>query len=342
MKNFLSQTQIQQLRKAHKKARDKQSADKIKTIVLLNSGWSFEQIAEALLLDDSTLRRYFERYQIHKNNMKRFLSNQCAGTQPRLTAKQIKKLDEHLQTHVYLDITPVVRYVKKTFGVKYSARGLTKLIKRMGFVYKKPKAIPGKADKTKQEDFLEKYKEIKEQKSKNDPIYFMDAAHPTHNVMPAYGWFKKESKPTINTNTGRKRINLNGAINVENHDLICREDITINAQSTIELLKQIERKNSTANVIYIICDNARYYKAIIIQEYLKNSKIKLVFLPPYAPNLNLIERFWRLFHKEIQYNKYYEKFGDFHNACFTFLNNLDKYKTQLQSLLTENFQLIGA
>jgi len=342
MRNFLSENEKQELRKAHKRAKNKKEADKIKAIVLLNDDWSYEQIAQALLLNDSTIRRYFENYQKHHGHVDRFLASQCQGTQPRLRPEQIKQLDEHLQENVYLDVKPIVDYVEKTFAIAYSARGLTKLLKRMGFVYKKPKAIPGKADKAKQEAFLAEYETLKEQKEPEDPIYFMDAAHPTHNVMPAYGWFKKEAKPTIATNTGRKRINLNGAIHAETHELIYREDATINAQSTIALFKQMEAAHLEAKHIYIICDNAKYYRAIIVREYLKKSKIKLVFLPPYAPNLNLIERFWRLLHKEIQYNKYHEKFGDFRDACFGFLNNLEPYKKQLQSLLTENFQLIGA
>ncbi len=65
---------------------------------------------------------------------------------------------------------------------------------------------------------------------------------------------------------------------------------SINAQSTISLLKKVESKHADADVIYMICDNAKYYRSKKVKEYLGNSKVALVFLPPYSPNLNLIER----------------------------------------------------
>jgi transposase len=47
-----------------------------------------------------------------------------------------------------------------------------------------------------------------------------------------------------------------------------------------------------------------------VKDYLENSKIELIFLPPYAPNLNLIERFWKFFKKTVLYGRYYETFAE--------------------------------
>ncbi len=70
-----------------------------------------------------------------------------------------------------------------------------------------------------------------------------------------------------------------------------RFDDSINAQSTLGLLAELERRHSEAEAIYVICDNAGYYRSTLVSDYLKDSKIELVFLPPYSPNLNLIERY---------------------------------------------------
>ena len=96
-----------------------------------------------------------------------------------------------------------------------------------------------------------------------------------------------------------------------------------------------------ATWIYVICDNARYYRSKAVQAYLKTSRIKLVFLPPYAPNLNLIERLWKFFKKQVLYNRYYETFAEFKAACEAFFSNPSQYEVQLRSLLTENFAIIG-
>jgi transposase len=93
--------------------------------------------------------------------------------------------------------------------------------------------------------------------------------------------------------------------------------------------------------IYVIRDNARYDRSKAVQEYLKTSRINLVFLPPYAPNLNLIERLWKLFKKKTLYNRYYETFADFEAACEAFFANPDQHQREMRSLLSENFEIVG-
>ncbi|WP_175492201.1 transposase [Nitrosomonas sp. Nm34] len=66
----------------------------------------------------------------------------------------------------------------------------------------------------------------------------------------------------------------------------------------------------------------------------------MIFLPPYAPNLNLIERYWRFFKKEILYGKCYQTFALFKQACDDFFAASNYYKEALRSLLTDNFQII--
>ena len=83
-------------------------------------------------------------------------------------------------------------------------------------------------------------------------------------------------------------------------------------------------KVSDAEVIYTVCDNARYYRSRMVKEYLRKSKIALLFLPPYSPNLNLIERLWKYFREIVLYNKYYETLDKFRNACISFFRRIKK------------------
>jgi len=86
--------------------------------------------------------------------------------------------------------------------------------------------------------------------------------------------------------------------------------------------------------IYVICDNAPYYRSKAVQDYLKASRIQLVSLLPYAQNLNLIERLWRFFKKRVLYNRHYETFVEFRTARETFFKNPRNYKPELRLLLT--------
>lgn len=335
----LTDQELDDLEFEHRHATDKRYADRVKAVYLLGKGWSVTKIAEALLIDRETVRNHFKRYR--KGGLVALQKNDAGGSDAALTEEQQRSLDRHLRENLYLTAKEIAHYVEQTWQVAYSESGMTQLLHRLGYVYKKPKLIPGKANAERQKEFIEHYQALKAKKAPDDPIYFMDATHPQHNPVAGYGWIKRGQDHEIPSNTGRQRININGAIDCAGLCPITRYDDTINAQSTVALLQQIEQQHPAAAHIYVICDNARYYRSQIVTEYLLDSKIELIFLPPYAPNLNLIERYWRFFKKEILYGKYYETFALFKQACDTFFAASARYKDALRSLLTDNFQIIG-
>ena len=255
--------------------------------------------------------------------------------------EQEEQLIENIKQNTYGSSKEVVDFVKETFNVEYKPKCMVDTLKRLGFVYKKTTKIPGKPDREEQEAFIEKHRQLKAEKSAGDKILFMDGVHPQHNSKLAYCWIEKGKKKELKSNTGRKRINLNGALDAEGYDIVIREDESINAQSTIKLLQAIESRYDKANNIYIIADNARYYRAKLVTEYLKKSRIKIEFLPSYSPNLNLIERLWKFFYKKTLYNKYYETYEEFKDKCLGFFEAIGKYKGELRTLLTDNFQLFN-
>lgn len=341
MRNFnLAPEQVIELRRRHRSTHDKRHAYRINAVILLGTGWTLAQVGEALLVDEETLRNWLARFQA--GGVEALCVDHYSGGMARLSTEQQAALATHLEETLYQNVAAIVSYVRATYAVEYSVSGMTELLHRLGFVYKKPKLVPGKADADAQRDFLELYDKLKKDKGLDDPVYFMDGTHPQHNAIAAYGWIKRGQDKEVRSNTGRQRVNINGALCLDGFKAVVRMDETINAQSTIALLQQIEKKHRKAGVIYIICDNAKYYRSKLVNAYLRDSRIQLVFLPPYAPNLNLIERLWKFFKKKILYNRHYASFADFEQNCAAFFADLGKYKRELKTLLTENFQIIGA
>jgi transposase len=337
----LSAEKLDELRTAHRTTRDKREADCIKAVLALATGWSAEDVAEILQVEANTVRNHFKRYRQGGIGALRAIGAGIGGSTCALSAKQLAILDAHLQEHLYLSAKSIAHWVEETFAVAYTESGMTAVLHRLGYVYKKPKLVPGKADRQAQEQFLVDLDILMQNKGKDDPLYFMDAVHPQHNPVLACGWIKRGEEQEVRSNTGRRRVNINGAIDLERLEPVVRFDETIDAASTIALFEQLEALNLVATWIYVICDNARYYRSKAVQEYLKTSRIKLVFLPPYAPNLNLIERLWKFFKKKTLYNRYFETFNEFKSACEEFFRNPGKYHRELRSLLTPNFELIG-
>jgi len=318
MNNYLlSSIQLGELRSEHRTLREKRDADRIKAVLLLGTGWSVSQLAEVLLMDPNTVRTYHRLFS--EGGIETLLTRHHLGGFTYLAAAEEAELTTHLEQELHLTAKSVVAYIKKRWQVNYSGRGVVALLHRLGFCYKKPKLIPGKADE----------------------ILFMDATHPHHNPVVACGWTKKGPEFELRSNTGHQRLNINGVINIQNLDAVTRFDDSINAESTIALFQQIEKHYPKAKKLHIICDNARYYRSRKVSEYLATSRIELCFLPPYSPNLNLIERYWKYFKKTLLYNRYYETFTEFKLACENFFANAKDHAVALKSLLTENFHIIG-
>lgn len=335
----LSAEQRQILEEAHDAERNKRQADRIKTILLRHDGYSHQKIAKILLLDDSTVRRYETEYE--QGGLDLLLGDEYKGGTSSLSLLQEEKLKAHLRENLYHRAKDICAYVRQTDGVAYTTEGMVHLLHRFGFSYKKTKQVPGKADPEKQRVFLETYGNIKQNMSANDELYFVDGSHPQHNSMPAYAWIPKGEECEIKTNTGRERINLNGALNAKDHSVVAQAAETINADAMIALFRALEEKHPLAFIIHVIADNAKYNHAIKVQEYEKTARIKIHFLPSYASNLNLIERVWKFFHKKVLYNQYYETYLQFKTASLDFFKNIDQHKKELDTLLVENFHIIG-
>jgi transposase len=172
----------------------------------------------------------------------------------------------------------------------------------------------------------------------------MDGVHPSHNSKPSWGWIEKGKERQIKTNTGRKRVNINGIYCPEDHEVVFREEERINADATIALLSDLESRHQDDGLLFVFHDRARYYYNQKVWDWVENvsEHIVQIPLPTYSPNLNLIERLWRLLNKRVIRGKYYEKFEEFRRAFLAFLDEgLLSLTDELSRLMVERFQIVG-
>ena len=172
-------------------------------------------------------------------------------------------------------------------------------------------------------------------------VYFVDAAHLLHNAVPSQGWIKRGTTVEVKTNSGRNRLNVLGAYSPDDHTLISLEGTeSCDAERVCQLLRKVRAANPGKRLLLVL-DNARYQRATVVQAVAKRLRIRLLFLPPYSPNLNLIERFCKFLRKKVMRNTYYATFADFRTAIQRLLANLSSYAEELTTLMTENFHLFG-
>ena len=235
---------------------------------------------------------------------------------------QEEALKKHFTEHPPLKTDSICAYILAEYGQSYSASGAAKLMKRLGFVYKKPIALATQADEEAQQVFKDWYEGLLNSLLPSEKILFSEAVHPEYQGCPAHGWFPKGQKTAIKTTSGRKRVNIQGAPDLEELELTRVQGETINAKTTLQLLKKVEKKYPDAPTINVIFDNARYHHAKKLQPWLERPecRLKLHLLPPYAPHLNSIERLWCVMHEWVTHNKHYATFEEFEDAMDEFLD----------------------
>ena len=338
MNSYLTPKQKSELLEAHRKERESRFSDRIKAILYLERGFDYQEVSELLLCSERSIRRYEELY--FEGGLQALLSDSRGGSSGKLTEEQKEQLKATLRETTYRRAKDIKRHIKRVFDVDYSISGVHHLLGELGFVYKKPKVSLMKASPERQAEFLEKIEDIQDVMGDNDKLYHVDGAHFQFTTEVSYGWIEKGIAKLLPAQTGRKRVNVHGALDLDTDQVIARQESTLNAESFIRLLEDLEKANPAAAKIHVVLDNASYHRNKKVKLFLKNSRIQLHFLPPYSPNLNLIERVWGFAKRTLIYNQYFDDYEQFAESILYFLKNMHlNFKTELTTLLEHNFQM---
>jgi len=306
------------------------------TVLEYDAGSSVSEIAMILRISAFTVEDYLKEY----NSNNKTKNDPRGGSLPKLSEEQAQELVRHLLEKTYLKVKQIVAYVKERYKVEYSRPGMTKWLKEQGFVYKCPKAVPGKLDPEKQKVFIEMYEKLKRSLLPGEEIYFTDAVHPVHQSQPVCGWIKKGVQKTLQTSGKQLRLHFAGAVCLRGMRIFTEEYETVDADAMIDFFKKLEDQ-SRAPAIHVILDNARSNKNKKLEAFLKTSKIKIHYLPPYSPNLNPIERLWKIMREAKTYNRYYESSVEFFKEIRGFFTEeIPKITELLKSRINDKFQVI--
>ena len=223
-------------------------------------------------------------------------------------------------------------------GIERDISRIEAFLKRHGFVYRKCGYVPGKADPQKQQQWIEEafQTELQAAQKGEKVLLFVDAAHFVLSHFCCMMWCLE--RLFLRSGAGRNRINVLGALNALTQQVTTLINTSyINAEVIKDFLAQL-REQYPHLPITIVLDNARYQhcKAVVI--FAESINIKLLFLPPYSPNLNIIERLWKFAKKKVLYGQYYHNATSFYQAIGGFFEHLATHEKELKSLLTLNFQ----
>ncbi|MCB9092722.1 MAG: IS630 family transposase [Halobacteriovoraceae bacterium] len=309
---------------------------RIFVILSYDEGMSVEELAKLTRLSSWTVEEYIKKYS-SENKTK---NDPRGGSSSKLSEKETKTLEKHLSSTTYLKVKDIIVYVKKTFGKQYSRSGMTAWLTQHGFTFKKPEKIPGRLNPEKQEQFIEEYNKLKASLDPSDELYFLDAVHPEYQSQAVCGWIKKGEHKTLQTTAKQQRLHFVGALNLKEMVAVIREYETIDAEAMIRFFTDLESAKS-GRKIHVILDNAAAHKSRKLIEHLKGTRIQLHYLPPYSPNLNPIERLWKVFRQLTLYNRYFETCCEFFEVVRRFFaEKVHRIRQLLKQRINDNFQTI--
>lgn len=310
-------------------------------LLMLAIGTSIKDIAISTGVAMKTIENWFRQYLT--KGIDCLNSFQYKPKQPYLSDEQTQSLCQWVKTTNPAHLKQIRAYIIEQFGVKYTIEAVRKLLHKQKLKLIRPKVVPGNPPSEEvQKKQIAHYFEMKSTCEPGTVFLFGDGMHLIHQNIPQLCWGDPKEPPILQTNTGRQRLNILGAYNPDNHRFIhITGEENCDAKRVITYYEMIIDSYRQAPKIILILDNARYYKAQIVFDWLKeHPKLQIEFLPAYAPNLNLIERFWRFTKEKLVKNSYCPKYNIFRAKVFRFLNHVEQYVDELRTLMVEKFQIV--
>ena len=276
-----------------------------------------------------------------------FVAKECTVAKGRGRKSPIQNIGdailEHIERTNCFTLAEIQQWALDTYEIKVSRNHLSKFLKAHDYRKLKSGSIPAKADRTKQKEFYQNtlLPLMEKASGKKNVLLFVDASH---FVMGCdfIGCVYCKVRRFARSLSGRKRYNVLGALDYATKKVITvTNDKYINAESVCELLQKI-RSAYKGKTIHIVLDNASYQKCSRVTELADTLRIHCHFLPPYSPNLNLIERLWRFTKTELRRSSW----GDYE----TFRAKIDSIidsttgenKGKIDRLIGEKVQLYDA
>ncbi len=232
MINRLSEQEIRDLKSLHKQTKDSKFCDRIKCILLFNDGYTSSEICKILLIDEGTVSNWIRKFK-NRTTLYSWLGDDYKMYSGKLSDDQVAQIEQYLSENIMSDSKQLILFIKENMEIEYSESGAIALLHRLGYKYKYTTLVPSGIDPVKQEEFKEIYEDLEENLEDDEVILFVDGVHPQHNTVCSKAWIKEGERIEIKSNTGRSRINIQGAYNPKNQDIIIHEDVTLNADNTL-------------------------------------------------------------------------------------------------------------
>jgi transposase len=337
----LSAKQRQEIHQRRRQAGDRRIFQRLSALLWIDEGRTRQEVGELLGV---TSRQVGDWLRIFRNKgLDELCTLHYRGDPGRLRPAQGERLQQEIAKGGFHHAEQVRAGIEEHLGVTYTSSGVKDWLHRIGASYHKVSGFFWKADRVKQHQFVRKDRRPRRESGPRTRRYFVDACHPVWGLeLLSCCWLLVGQRYYVGVGSGRKRLNILGAYCPDDHDSVdlrlTKENIT--GEQFVALLEKLLAKHPDTEKFILYLDNARYYSKPVVKEWLaRHRQFRLVFLPAYSPNLNLIERLWKFLRKEAL-NRWHKTFEAMQEAVAEVLDHLEVYHSELDSLMREEFHIL--
>src|SRR5215471_5408951 len=341
----LDPQQRRELERRRHQTPDKRIYERLSAVLWVADGKTRCEVADLL---GCSVRQVAEWLRLFRNSGLDALYNlHHRGDPGNLSAGQVERLKQEISTGRFRNSDQVRLWVEEVSGVRYTPSGIKDLLRRVGASYHKVTGFLWKADPDKQQEFVTHYERqraaAQRPGARRTRRYFVDACHPLWGLELVYAcWLLVGQRLLAGMGSGRRRLNILGAYcpdDQEYLDLRLTRD-NINGEQFVNLLRLLRATHPEVKEFILYLDNAKYYDKAVVKEWLaRHPGFHLEPVPPYSPNLNLIERLWKFLRQEALC-RWHRTFEAMQEAVAAVLDHLHQYRDELATLMVEQFHLI--
>jgi transposase len=325
----LTPRQPTEISERRRHAQDRRIYRRLSAVLRSDDGRTRQEIAE--LVGVST-RRVGQRSRTSRDkgpDQLRTLHHQ--GDPGRLGPARVGRLMREIERGVPHNAEQVRDWIEATFGVPYSPSGVKDRPRRIGASSRKVSGSFWEADVEEQKEFVREHRRHKREAGPGTRRYFVDACHPVRGVGLLYScWLPTGQRPYVGVGDGRERLNILGAYCPDDHDDVdlrpTGENVT--GEQLVRPLEALRARHPETRRFILYLDDARSYGKPCVREWLSaHRESRLVPLPAYSPDRNLIER-PRKFLREKALNRWLETFEEMRAAVAGVLDRLGDYRDE--------------
>ncbi len=322
---------IKRITRLMKKMKKSRMYARLLVIKLALQGKSYKEIVSITGISEPTIADYIKKFR--KKGLAGLKMKYSSGCPSKLTKEQEIQLyeiivNEYPKNHGFKakmnwTVRIIRELIEKKFGVKYSRSGTRHLLHRLDLRFTTPTYTLAKADPKKQEEFKEQFNVLKQEllEGEIDHIFFVDESMIRDYQAISKTWFPKGQQKIIKTYGKHWGTKLIGALDYESGEVFCIQRKTYTAKEFLSFLKIMVKKYKDKRIVLVL-DNAPIHHAYLLDPFLEEhaEHLTLFFLPPYSPQLNLIEGLWGWLKENVINNEFFDSALKIHRAVKEFID----------------------